>query len=149
MPTEAKAEVFCQQRIIFPFFSVTSWMYYGRQRRSQRRHHWILPLLFASVHLIDDFITGEYFIDEFGELPDPTMFTRPLKWVLIKSIDEKIELRLVEAFGNGGICHLFLTENNISILFCYVMDVLWAPLAKPEAPSLVFASAFCLRSSYR
>ena len=65
-------------------------------------------LAFASAIQFIDFLTGEYFLDEFGEFPNPTMFPRPLNIALSKSIEEKIELRLVEAQAeakaNGGKC---------------------------------------------
>jgi hypothetical protein len=65
----------------------------GAEWRSQRRHeargarHITPPL----IHPIDDFLTREYFLVDFKEFPNPTMFPNPLKWVLIKFIDEKIE----------------------------------------------------------
>jgi hypothetical protein len=46
------------------------------------------PLTFASVHPIDDFLTGEYFIDEFGGVRKSDNVSKTPEYYCPSKIDE-------------------------------------------------------------
>jgi hypothetical protein len=64
------------------------------------------PTQNASAHSFNDFLTGEYFLVDFEELTNPTMFPIALKWVLPKLIDVENGKGKRRRFGNRGVMRL-------------------------------------------